>query len=95
MKIDAATVEKTAHLARLALSPQEVEAMQQHLSAVLDWMDKLAEVDTSNVAPLLHISSEVNVMRNDEVGEPLPQRSALDLAPKHDSDYFRVPKVIE
>jgi aspartyl-tRNA(Asn)/glutamyl-tRNA(Gln) amidotransferase subunit C len=95
MKVDVETINKLAHLSRLELSPTETEAMTQNLSAVLDWMDKLNEVDTTGVEPLIHISEELNVLRADETEAPLSHERALRNAPRHDSDYFRVPKVIE
>lgn len=95
MHIDKATVQKIAHLARLEYSEQEEEALVKDLNKILDWMDKLNEVDTSQVEPLTHMSMELNVFREDGVGQHLDHKKALLNAPKKDSDYFRVPKVIE
>jgi aspartyl-tRNA(Asn)/glutamyl-tRNA(Gln) amidotransferase subunit C len=57
-------------------------------------MDKLNEVNTDNVAPLIHMSEEINVLREDEVNNSLKHDEALFNAPKKDSDYFRVPKFL-
>ncbi len=65
------------------------------MNKILDWMEKLNEVDTSDVEPLMHMSAEMNVFREDVVQEHLDHKKALINAPKKDSDYFRVPKVIE
>lgn len=95
MKIDKDTVGKIAHLSRLEYSETEKEALVKEMNKILDWMDKLNEVDTSNVEPLTHMSAELNVFREDVVQPHLDHKKALVNAPKKDSDYFRVPKVIE
>jgi aspartyl-tRNA(Asn)/glutamyl-tRNA(Gln) amidotransferase subunit C len=95
MKIDKDTVQKMAHLARLELDAESENEMVQSMTQILDWMDKLNELDTTGVEPLIHLSDEINVLRKDEVKPPLPHDKGLANAPRHDSDYFRVPKVIE
>lgn len=95
MKIDIQTVEKIAHLARLEYSETEKVDLAKEMNKILDWMDKLNEVDTNNVEPLMHMSQEINVFREDMVSTHLDHKKALCNAPKKDSDYFRVPKVIE
>ncbi len=95
MTIDSALVNKIAHLSRLALTEAETVAMAENLTAVVSWMDKLSEVDTTGVEPLIHISSETNVLREDIALPSLAHDKALLNAPKADSSYFRVPKVIE
>lgn len=93
--VDAALVDKIAHLSRLHLTDTEKTAMATNLTAVVSWMEKLGEVDTTGVEPLIHISTEVNVLRQDVAGTPLEHKRALVNAPKADSDYFRVPRVID
>lgn len=95
MKIDNKTVSDIAHLARLELNENETTRMGTEMSKILGWMEKLNEVNTDNVEPLIHISEEVNVLRNDNVSNELGHDQALKNAPKKDSNYFRVPKVIE
>lgn len=95
MKIDKDTVKKISHLARLELDESKSEEMAGEMSKILGWMEKLNEVDTSTTAPLIHISTELNVLRNDEIGNMVSHERALKNAPKKDSNYFRVPKVIE
>ncbi|MEQ9441086.1 MAG: Asp-tRNA(Asn)/Glu-tRNA(Gln) amidotransferase subunit GatC [Cyclobacteriaceae bacterium] len=95
MKIDRETVKKIAHLARLEYDPQSEEAMMESMSEILDWVEKLNEVDTEGVEPLMHMSYELNVMREDKIGEHLSREQALSLAPKHDEEFFRVPKVLD
>jgi aspartyl-tRNA(Asn)/glutamyl-tRNA(Gln) amidotransferase subunit C len=67
----------------------------QDLNKILNWVDQLRELDTENVEPLIHMSHEVNVMREDVAQNTVPHDAALKNAPKKDSDYFRVPKVLE
>ena len=95
MKVDKDTVEEIAHLARLELTEEEKKDMTSEMSKILNWMEKLNEVDTSKVEPLIHMSQEMNVLREDIEGEMLSHEAALKNAPKKDSNYFRVPKVIE
>ena len=95
MKIDQETVGKIAHLARLEYADAEKDALGKEMNKILDWMDKLNEVDTSNVEPLTHMSVELNVLREDVTKPHLDHKKAMVNAPKKDSDYFRVPKVIE
>jgi aspartyl-tRNA(Asn)/glutamyl-tRNA(Gln) amidotransferase subunit C len=95
MKIDLNTVKKMAHLARLEFNEEGAEKMKQDMTQILDWVEQLNEVDTENVEPLTTMSSEVNVLREDVVGEHLSRERGLQNAPQKDSDYFRVPKVLE
>jgi aspartyl-tRNA(Asn)/glutamyl-tRNA(Gln) amidotransferase subunit C len=95
MKIDKQTLQKIAHLARLEFEEAGAEAMMADLSNILDWVEKLNEVDTEGVEPLTHMSVEVNILREDLPQEPLPRERGLKNAPDKDTDYFRVPKVLE
>ena len=69
--------------------------MLQDLTTILDWMEKLRELDTSAVEPLTHMSQEVNELREDVACNAISHEQALRNAPRKDSDYFRVPKVLE
>lgn len=95
MKIDRALLDKIAHLARLEIDEKDADKMLKDMTAIVDWVEKLKEVDTEGVEPLTTMSFEVNVLREDEVKEHLPHERALHNAPKKDEDYFRVPKVLE
>ncbi len=95
MKIDKSTVEKIAHLSRLSFDDESKEKMTKELNVILDWIDKLDEVDTKGVEPLTNMSQEVSVVREDEVKNELSHEDALKNAPKKDSNYFRVPKVLD
>jgi len=95
MLVDKDTLRKIAHLARLEVEEKTEKDLLNRMNSILTWMEKLNEIDTSQVEPLSHMSAEVNVMREDEVKPPLPHERGLRNAPKKDSDYFRVPKVLE
>ncbi len=95
MKIDREQLNKIAHLARLEFDEKDAEKMMKDMTEIVNWVDKLNEVDTEGVEPLTTMTYEVNNLREDEVKEHLPHDRALLNAPKKDNDYFRVPKVIE
>ncbi len=95
MKIDTALISRLEKLARLQLSPTEREKMTGDLQRILDMVDKLKELDTRDVEPLVYLNGEQNIAREDEIANQLLQNEALKNAPKHDGQFFRVPKVIE
>ncbi len=95
MKINTDTVDKIAHLARLEFENEAKEQIVKDMNNMLTFIDKLSELDTSNVEPLIYMSDEVNVLREDEIKSEITQQEALKNAPKHDSDYFKVPRMIE
>src|SRR3978361_533404 len=95
MTVDKDTVEKIAHLARLELNSIETEEMIKDMNKILDFMAKLNEIDTSGVEPLVYMTDEVNVLREDIVKQEITHEEELLNAPKHDEDYFLVAKVID
>ena len=95
MKIDREQLDKIAHLARLEFDEKDAAKMMEDMTNIVNWVEKLNEVDTTGVEPLTTMSYEINALREDEVTEHLPHDRALANAPKKDQDYFRVPKVIE
>lgn len=95
MKIDRPLLDKIAHLARLEFDEKDAEKMIRDMSAIVDWVEQLKEVDTEGVEPLTTMSSEINMLREDVVKEHLSHDRALLNAPKKDENYFRVPKVLE
>ncbi|MEJ8802937.1 Asp-tRNA(Asn)/Glu-tRNA(Gln) amidotransferase subunit GatC [Pontibacter sp. H249] len=95
MSTDIQTIRKLAHLARLEFNEEKEQEVLQDLNKILNWVDQLRELDTENVEPLTHMSEEMNVMREDVAQNTITHEQALLNAPKKDSDYFRVPKVLE
>ncbi len=94
MKISKEEVEKVAVLARLALTEGETETFSSEMSSILDYFDKLKEVDTEKVEPTSHASAGRNVMRHDEVRPSLSKEECLMNAPDADKGCLRVPKII-
>ena len=84
-----------AHLARLSLSEDEAEGLKEDMNEILGYMDTLSELDTTDVEPLNHVVEQPALLRKDEAKEPISHKDALKNAPDADSDYFRVPRVIE
>jgi aspartyl-tRNA(Asn)/glutamyl-tRNA(Gln) amidotransferase subunit C len=95
LSTDLATLRKLAHLARLEFDENKEQQMLGDLNKILDWVDQLRQLDTSNVEPLVHLSHEINVLRPDEAHNSVSHQEGLRNAPRKDSDYFRVPKVLE
>ena len=95
MKITIEKVDELAGLAKLSFEGTEKESIRLDLEKVLEMCEKLNEVDTEGVEPLIYMSSNVNLLREDVVKQEITHDEALKNAPKHDSDFFRVPKVIE
>lgn len=95
MAVSEKDVRYIADLARLQLSVNEVQSLKNDMNKILGYMDLLNELDTTNVAPLEHVVDLDHRLRKDVVKQPLAHEDALKNAPDADSDYFRVPKVIE
>ena len=95
MKITDETVSHIAHLARLDFKGDELEAIKGDMEKIIGFMDKLSELDTKNVEPLIFMTDKVNVLREDRSERILTSEDALKNAPKKDSDYFRIPKVLD
>ena len=95
MKVNNKLVEHLAHLSRSDFDDDSKEKMKFDFEKMLDFVAKLEEVDTENVEPLSYMSSELNVLREDKVEQLLTQEQALQNAPVNDTDYIRIPKVID
>ena len=95
MSVDRATVRRIARLARLAVTEAEEARLEKEVSGILDWVAQLEQVDTEGVAPLVHLSHEINVLRDDVSANTVTHQEGLKNAPRKDSDYFRVPKVLD
>ena len=95
MKVNNKLVEHLAHLSRLDFDDVSQEKMKFDFEKMIDFVAKLEKVDTTNVEPLSYMSSELNVLREDKVEQILSQEQALQNAPVNDTDYIRIPKVID
>ncbi|HIJ53606.1 MAG TPA: Asp-tRNA(Asn)/Glu-tRNA(Gln) amidotransferase subunit GatC [Planctomycetes bacterium] len=94
-RIDQAQVRKVARLSRLELTDTEVEEFTGQLSAILDYVEKMNELDTTNVQPLAHCLPISNVLRRDIVKESLGTEKVLANAPQRDEEFFKVPKILD
>jgi aspartyl-tRNA(Asn)/glutamyl-tRNA(Gln) amidotransferase subunit C len=95
MNINIETLKKIAHLSRLELDEKNTDKMLQDMNNMLAFVEKLNEVDTDGIEPLTTMSHEINALRDDMTTQDLTHKQVLQNAPKKDSDYFRVPKVLE
>lgn len=94
MKVDIETVEKLAELSKLEFDATAKQEIVGDLNRILSFIEKLNELDTEKVEPLIYMNDEINVLRVDEEKTTITQDEALKNAPDKDSDYFRVPKVL-
>jgi len=95
MSVTREDVEKVAVLARLKLSESEIEEMTSQLNEILEYFEKLKELDTEGVEPLSHVLPLKNVYREDRVKPSLSQEEILKNAPEKGHGHFKVPRVIE
>ncbi|MFP4060963.1 MAG: Asp-tRNA(Asn)/Glu-tRNA(Gln) amidotransferase subunit GatC [Bacteroidales bacterium] len=95
MKIDDKLIDRLSSLARLEFKDKERENIRNDLEKIFNFVEKLKEVDTGNVEPLIFMSDEFNVLRDDIVEQTITREEALKNAPDTDGEHFRVPKVIK
>ena len=94
MKITDTLIENISNLSKLKFDPIKKKQIINDLNKIVQFIDKLSEIDTKNVDPLIYLTQEINAKRKDVVSDELSQNLALKNGPKKDSDYFKVPKVI-
>lgn len=95
MQVDDELIDKLSRLSMLRFNESEKEQIKADLGKMIGFVDKLRELDTTGVEPLLHMSDNVDVLRDDIPGNMLSREEALQNAPDHDGVYFTVPKVIK
>ena len=95
MELSRDVVRKVAGLARLKVSEGELDSLVTDLSAMIGYVQVLNEVDTTDVAPMVHAVELHNVLRSDSIVESLPRAEALSNAPRSDGSYFLVPAIID
>ena len=95
MSIDKKTVYKVADLARIEIAEEEVEHLTGEMNKILAFMDKLNELDTENVEPLVYMNEVSNVWREDVVKQKITTEEGLKNAALHNDRFFLVPKIIE
>ena len=94
MEINNEIIDKLADLAKLDFTETEKVALQKDMTQIISFFEKMNEVNTDNVEPLIFMNSHENVLRNDEPKHEITHQEALLNAPDKDSDYFRVPKFL-
>lgn len=94
MEVNDAMVEKLAHLSRLEFNEIEKVEIKNDLQRMIAFVEKLNELDLDGVEPMLFMSDDVNVLREDEIKGSISREEALKNAPEHDGQFFKVPKVI-
>lgn len=95
MTIDKETVIKVADLARIEIKEEEISGLTEEMNKILTFMEKLNEVDTTGVKPLVYMNEEVNVWREDVAKQEITVADGLKNSAKHNENYFFVPKIIE
>ena len=95
MEITEEIIDHIAHLSRLQFEGDDKVAIKNDMSRIINFMAKLEEVNTDNVEPLIFMSEEINVLREDVAVVSVTQAEALKNGPQTDSDYFRIPKVLD
>ena len=94
MQVTDALVDKIANLAKLSFNEVEKKEIREDLEKMIGFVDQLNSIDISGTEPLMHMSSEVNVLRDDEVSGSVSTEEALKNAPRSAGPFFTVPKVI-
>ncbi len=95
MEVNRALVNNLAHLSRLYFTDDEKKELEHDLQRMISFVEKLNEVDTKDVKPLQHMSTEINIFREDEIKGSATREEALQNAPATDGIFFKVPKVIK
>lgn len=95
MIIDKQTVYKVADLARIAIQEEEINSLTQEMNKILTFMEKLNELDTTGVEPLVYMNEDSNVWRDDVVKQEISVADGLKNAALHNEHFFFVPKIIE
>lgn len=95
MEVNDTLVDKLANLAKLNFNEKEKQDIKNDLQKMIGFINKLQEVNTENVEPLLHMTGNTNVMRDDKAQQTISNKEALKNAPANDGTFFKVPKVIK
>ena len=95
MEVNNKLIQDLSRLAKLTFDEKSAEKMKEDLNKMIDFVDKLSEIDTEGIKPLIYLSDEVTVLRADEIAHEVSQKNALKNAPQKDSDYFKVPTVLK
>jgi aspartyl-tRNA(Asn)/glutamyl-tRNA(Gln) amidotransferase subunit C len=95
MEVNHALIDKLSLLARLEIKPEEKEKLRDDLQQMIGFIEKLQELDTTGIEPLMHLTEEINVLREDEVKGSVERETGLENATLRNEYFFMVPKVIK
>lgn len=95
MDVNFELIDQLSHLARLTIKPEEKEKLQKDMQQMIGFIEKLNELDTTGIEPLMHLTEEINVLRADEVKGSVSRAEALQNAALKNDAFFMVPKVIK
>ena len=95
MEVNNKLIQDIAKLSKLKFDDSAEEKMKADLEKMLAFVNKLNEIDTEGIDPLIYMSEEINVLREDKISENISQKDALKNAPEKDSTYFKVPTVLK
>ena len=95
IKVDDKLVTNLSKLAKLKFDKNSSEKMKSDLRKMLEFIDAISQINTDKVDPLIYLSNEANVLRNDIITNEISQKDALKNSPQKDSDYFKVPTVLK
>ena len=95
MKVSNELIDKLSTLARLKIDPQQKESLRADMQQLIGFIEKLQELDTTGIQPLMHMTTEINQLRADEIHHPITHEEALQNAVLKDEQFFLVPKVIK
>ena len=95
MSVDSKTVDRIATLAKLEFQEEEKQEIMKDMNRMLGFVDQLNNIDTEGVEPLIYVLEEKTAMRKDEIKQRISQEEALKNAPEKDTDFIKVPKVLD
>ena len=95
MQVDNELIDKLANLSKLEFNADAKNEIKEDLSKILNFMEKLNELSTDGIEPLIYINEAVNVVREDVVNYPITKQAALANAPLKNEDYIKVPKFVK
>ena len=95
IKVDDKLVTNLSKLAKLKFDKNSSEKMKSDLRKMLEFINAISQINTDKVDPLIYLSDEANVLRNDIITNEISQKDALKNSPQKDSDYFKVPTVLK
>ncbi len=95
MSISKENVKHVARLSRLEFKEKELEGFTEKFASVIEYVEKLKEVDTEGVEPTYHVHPIKNIMRDDKMGKSLDRKKVLQNAPDKENGYFKIPRVLD